>query len=116
MFVYAGAGPRVGYNKSRQKRTFLDQGEGREENVVEQTTYRVGLAGALGVEWFVHPHISLSVEYPLAVEYINRDEESTNRLVENGSVEQERTSMTEIDRYEIGGEAVRIGVTFSFGP
>lgn len=117
LFLYAGVGPRVGYNKSRQEQTIPDQGGSRrEKDVLERTTYRVGVAGALGVEWFVHPHISLSVEYPFAVEYINRDEESTSRLLENGSVEREQTSTTEIDRYEIGGETVRIGVTFSFGP
>jgi opacity protein-like surface antigen len=117
LFVYAGAGPRVGYNTSNQKRTLLDQGGSRsEKDMVERTAYRIGLTGALGVEWFVHPHISLSVEYPLAVEYINGDEESTSRLVEDGSVEREQTSTTETDRYEIGGEAVQVGVTFSFGP
>lgn len=117
LFVYAGAGPRVGYNKSRQEQTIPDRPGGRsEKNVVKRTTYRIGLAGAFGVEWFVHPHISLSVEYPLAAEYINRDEEVTNRVVDDGSVEREQTNTTETDRYEIGGEAVRIGVTFSFGP
>jgi len=117
LFVYAGVGPRVGYDESRQEQTIPDQGGSKsEKTVVEQTMYRVGLTGALGVEWFVHPHISLSVEYPLAAEYINRDEESTSRLVENGSVEREQTGTTETDRYEIGGETVRIGVTFSFGP
>ena len=117
LFVYAGVGPRVGYNKSRQEQMISVQGESRSrKDVLERTTYRVGLAGALGVEWFVHPHISLSVEYPLAVEYVNRDEESTNRLVEDGSVEREQTRTTKIDRYEIGGEAVQVGVTFSFGP
>jgi len=117
LFVYAGVGPRVGYNTSRQEQTIPDQGESRsEKDVVERTIYRVGLTGALGVEWFVHPHISLSVEYPFGVEYINRDEESTSRLLEDGSVEREQTSRTETDRYEIGGEAVQVGVTFSFGP
>lgn len=117
LFVYAGVGPRVGYNKSRQEQTIPDQGGSRREtDVLERTTYRVGASGALGVEWFVHPHISLSVEYPFAVEYSDRDEESTSRLLEDGSVVREQTSTTEIDRYEIGGETVRIGVTFSFGP
>lgn len=117
LFVYAGVGPRVGYDKFRQEETIPDEVRSRSaKTVLEQTIYRVGLTGALGVEWFVHPHISLSVEYPIAVEYINRDVESTNRLVEDGSVEREQTSRTETDRYEIGGEAVQVGVTFSFGP
>lgn len=116
LFVYAGVGPRVGYNRSRQERTIPDQQGARDEKYVEErTTYRIGLTGALGVEWFVHSHISLSVEYPLAVEYINRDE-SESRMSEDGSEMRERTRTTEIDRYEIGGETVQIGVTVSFGP
>lgn len=117
LFVFAGIGPRFGYDKSRQEQTDPNRrSTTSEKNTTESTVYRIGLGGALGVEWFVHSHISLSVEYPLAIDYISREEEATRQLLENGSVRRERTTTTETDRYEIGGESVRIGVTFSFGP
>ena len=109
LFMFAGIGPRFAYDRSRRQETNPNQP--RRQDVGESTSYIIGLTGAFGVEWFVHPHISLSAEYPLAVDYLSSDEEATSRVGD-----EETTRTTESDRYEIGGEPVRIGVTFSFGP
>lgn len=119
-FVFAGAGPHIGFGtttqdatdvRSRDGMTFTERSEGK------TTTYQTGVEGTVGAEWFVHPNISLSVEYPIRFEYTHSDSEDTDRtLRENGSVERESKSDRESTQYRVSGQSVRIGITFSFGP
>jgi hypothetical protein len=114
-----GQGPHIGFGtttqnatdvRSRDGKTFTERSEG------ESTTYRVGVEGTIGAEWFVHPNISLSVEYPIRFDYTHSDSENTDQILrEDGSVEQEIKSERESSGYSVGGQSVRIGITFSFG-
>jgi opacity protein-like surface antigen len=119
VFVFAGGGPQFSYNRTSRETTNLpdpDNEDFREETDTKETTYSVGLGAVLGVEWFVHSNVSLSVEYPLSLDYRHTHTEDTQRSIEEGTVEEEQTSTADISGLNLGGQSVRIGVTFSFGP
>ena len=120
IFVFAGAGPHIGFGTTTQNTKNALPRDGMtvtERSEVETTTYQAGVEGTIGAEWFVHPNISLSVEYPIRFEYTHSDSESTDRrLRENGSVGHERKSERESTQYRVSGQSVRVGITFSFGP
>jgi len=116
LYVFAGVGLRGGYNTSNREeiRKPDGQGERKEIETTTETTYSVGLSGTIGVEWFVHPNLSLSVEYPLGVDYLHENSETTNRIEGESSRRESRTRET--NQFSAGGESVRIGITFSFAP
>ena len=101
IFVFVGAGPQVSYRTAEIERTRSD---GQEVQQVDQNGYRVGAAGILGVEWFVHPNISLSAEYGFEVTYDRTVTEEDERLE------------TTTSAFRFGGRSVLVGITFSFGP
>ena len=114
LFLFASVGPQAGYS------TYRDEDEIPNDDRLlirerKSESYRLGIGAAVGVEWFVHSHISLSVEYPLRLEYVHERDEMI-RTVQHRTGERRTEEIFEVDRYEAGGESVRIGVTFSFGP
>lgn len=121
IFVIAGVGPRVGFDRDTQDETTVESrsdgtGSVTERRDGETTTYRIGLEAAIGAEWFMHPNISLSVEYPLRFDYTHSEGETTRTVLKSGTVDQEIEKERESDQYSFGGQSVRVGVTFSFGP
>jgi len=115
-YLFAGVGPRVSYSRSTEEETERSEDESRIEKTNSETTeYGLGIGGAIGVEWFVHPHVSLSAEYPVRMDYVHERGEMTYTL-QRPPGREERRRTTESDRFSIGGASVRIGVTFSFGP
>ena len=115
-FLFAGVGPRVSYSRSTEEETERSEDESRIEKTNSETTeYGLGIGGAIGVEWFVHPHVSLSAEYPVRVDYVHERGEMT-RTVRRPPGREERRRTTEGDRFSIGGASVRFDVSFSFGP
>jgi opacity protein-like surface antigen len=119
VFAFVGVGPQFSYSKSSDETTTIpdpDSEDFREESSTEGTVYSVGVGGTLGVEWFVHPNVSLSAEYPLSFDYIDRHNENTKLSIEAGDVAEEQTTTIDTNRFRVGGGSVRIGLTFSFGP
>jgi opacity protein-like surface antigen len=113
IYVFAGAGPRFGFENNNRDETRSRAGTDFEKENQEATSYRIGLGATIGAEWFVHPNVSLSVEYPLRFDYVHSERDVTTRMLsEDRTVEEERES----DRYVLGRQSVRVGVTFSFGP
>lgn len=119
VLAFVGGGPQFSYSKSSDETTSIpdpDNEDFREKSSTEGRVYSVGVGSTLGVEWFVHPNVSLSAEYPLSFNYINRHNENTEQSIEAGDVTDEQISTTDTNRFRVGGESVRIGVSFSFGP
>ena len=66
--MFAGVGPLVGFDRSSFERTSGPGGQSRSS--FDDTSWRVGATGLVGVEWFATKNISIHAEYGLVMEYI----------------------------------------------
>jgi hypothetical protein len=95
----------------------LETGQGVTRSIHDdrRTRYGAGLAGVAGVEWFVHPRISLSAEHQVLVAW-SREERIVDRRTERewaDTIEQPRTRQT-WRGWNLGSSGGRLGVSVYF--
>lgn len=112
-FLFTGVGPHLGYTHLDVTTTSFFEGTAVTENRQERTTYRIGIGGGAGIEWYVHPNISLSAEYRFQ---FARESTEETQVSENLDTGQTNRAEQDITTYRFGGRSVQVGVTFSFGP
>lgn len=129
---YWGYGPMMNYSysESRTSRESENPREVNERNDTsrsatiqrqERTTWAWGAQGIFGVEWLMHPQISLLAEYGLRAAYVVLRTEQTVSTSQEDRLNAERfirltqqTNTSRTDGWRISGEAVRFGVSVYF--
>lgn len=121
---FVGGGPLLGFSWGRDEqidREVQRFTNGREEVVLEESvnrsqSYRVGLVGVLGFEWFVHSNISLSAEYGVRASYrwSQNEQSSLIRAVDDESSRREVTTEGSSSGLEVRARSVLFGVALYF--
>ena len=112
-FLFASAGPLLGYRQEESTRTTVQPGMPTTEFTRETSSFLLGVTGGVGVEWYVHPHISLSAEYRFQ---FGRNATETTEIEEQLQSGDTARTEEESTSYRFGDQPVLVGVTFSFGP